>query len=140
MDSWKTITEIRNTIEPLLRKFIRQTMRSRYGKSIWIKKVLEAIPQVERDRLVGVDADTILNNHLYLTNLREVLNKFWEDFKFLETGERKSQITKIQFLTLIDTVNDNRQDAHAKEINEAQMDSLKISAKHINDILLEYIS
>ncbi|GGR99749.1 hypothetical protein GCM10008960_28020 [Deinococcus sedimenti] len=140
MSDWQDITAIRNTIEPLLRKFIKATLKYKYGKDGWIKKVLAAVPEKDREKLVGIDADDILQSRLYLLNLREIINKYWDDFKFLESGEKRNQISKNSMLIFIDTINNNRQDAHAKDVSPIEMDALRISSRNIKLVLEDYLS
>ncbi len=119
VDELAEVGKLRNTLEPLLRKFIKRQLKAHLGAK-WAKPLFEALPEQQREQLVGVDADKVLAEHLFLANLVALLHKGWDRyFKVLESGPPAQSVKKASVEVLLDFVNVHREDAHAKDISKA---------------------
>ncbi len=123
-----TISTLRNRLEPLLRKFIKRSLKTQLGPERWIGPILDVVTTENRKKLEGIDRDVILNERLFLLNLLEVIVTNWDKyFKGLEACHPKKQVTRDQFKILLTFVNTYRDDAHAGPASEAHVASLKIA-------------
>lgn len=123
-----TIGGLRNRLEPMLRKFIKRSLKAHLGPERWIGPVLDVVTTKERERLEGVDRDAILNERLFLLNLLTVIYKFWDPyFKALEACPQDRQVTRDQFKVLLTFVNAHREDAHARPTSQAEVATLSIA-------------
>lgn len=125
------ISALRNRLEPLLRRFIKRTLKAHLGPEKWISPILKVVPSKDREKLDGVDRDQILNERLFLLNLITVVEQNWEYFKTLEACPPDKQVTKDQFKVLLTFVNAHREDAHAKPTSDSEIAALKIAVNAI---------
>lgn len=123
---------LRNRLEPKLRRYIKRVLKAHLGPDKWISPLLKTVPSSEREKLDGVDKDVILQDRLYLMNLLQVVEQNWDYFKGLEATIPTCRVTKANFGTLISFVNAHREDAHAKQVSEADLATLKIVVSAID--------
>lgn len=129
----------RNRLEVKLRKFVRRVLRTRHGDS-WIRFVLECVPEEERKRLGGVDADKILNERLFLTTLIAVIEKNWANgFDVLGKAEKAHQVSKEAVAVLLRHVNAHREDAHAKALSAAESAAVRTAATTLEAAIDRYL-
>jgi len=122
-----TIGALRNRLEPLLRRYIKRTLKAHLGPERWIDPIIKVVPSgAQRDKLAGLDRDVILNERLFLLNLITVVDQNWEYFKGLEACPPDRQVTKEQFKVLLTFVNAHREDAHAKPVSTADVATLRL--------------
>lgn len=94
----------------------------------WIRDVLAVFPEARRKQCEGTDADTILRERTFLSDLITIIHTKWNDyFKAFETGSPKTRLTRAQVKVLLDYVNTHREDAHAGALEEAELATLKIA-------------
>jgi hypothetical protein len=111
----------RNMLELKLRRFVRRILKAKHGDS-WIRVLLESVPEEQRKQLLGIDADTILNERLFLSTLIAVIEKNWTvSFDVLTKAEKEHQVGKAAVTVLLNYVNAHREDAHAKEVSPAEV-------------------
>jgi hypothetical protein len=115
---WIQICLYRNRIEPKLRQIIKMTFQSSAGPVRWIDPIVSSLPETRRKQMVGVDRSEILNTHLYLLDLLQIIQKNWEQFRHFETMQGNLRMTKGQLEVLLDFLNRHREDAHAKNITD----------------------
>jgi hypothetical protein len=131
---------LRNRLEPKLRRFIKRQLQAHVGPK-WISFVLDAVPSEERKRLEGVDKDEILQTRLLLSHLVTVLDTHWPKyFSVLESGDPAKAVKKHHVRVLLDYVNTNRQDAHAKPLEKAQTAALEIAVTALESAIDAYLA
>ncbi|MEZ4363704.1 MAG: hypothetical protein R3B48_26235 [Kofleriaceae bacterium] len=130
-DDLAEIGALRNRLEPLLRRYIKRTLKAHLGPERWIDPVLKVVPSKERERLQGVDRDVILSERLFLFNLITAIDQNWEYFKGLEACPPEKRVTNTQFRVLLEYVNANRQDAHAKAVSGPQLVAVRLAVEAI---------
>lgn len=129
----------RNEIERKLRRFVRRVLRTRHGDS-WIRCVLECVPEEQRKLLAGVDADKILNDRLFLPTLLVVIEKNWANcFDVLQKAEKQLAVTKEAIAVLVQHLNANRDDAHAKVTSVATVASVQLAADALRVAIERYL-
>lgn len=129
----------RNRVEVKLRRFIRRVLVALKGPTRWIDSVLSAIPADRRQKLSGVDRNEILNEHLYLLDLLNVVLKNWAEFVNLEQQAGQSRVTKSQFEVIVDFLNRHREDAHAKDVDQATVAAVAFAAQTIERAIDPYL-
>lgn len=142
-DLFKRLAELgfhRGRVEMKLRRFIKRVLIASKGPARWIDVVLAAIPNERRTKLVGVDRDEILRDHLYLLELLNVVLKNWADFGHLEQQVGQSRVTKSQFDVIVDFLNRHREDAHAKDVDPATVAAVVLAAQTIEGAIDPYLA
>lgn len=130
----------RNELEPMLRKFIKQIFKAHMGVPGWIIPILDSIPAERRVKLAGVAAEEILEKHLFLSDLIMVIQKYWAKyFKQLEAAPPAERITQSQFTIVLDFVNTNRADAHAKDIEDMEFLTLAIAFRLLTRAIKRHV-
>lgn len=109
------------------------------GPDRWIDPVLAAIPSERRNKLNGVDRNEILNQHLFLLDLLNIVVKNWAMFSHLEQQSGQLRVTKSQFEVMVDFLNKHREDAHAKEIEPAALTSVVLAAQTLDAAITPYL-
>lgn len=122
-DKWQAITQRRNELELKLREIVKLVLKTKYGqkaKETFLSKVEER----RRERLNNLNFQEIFSDkgEIYLLDLKVFISKFWSDFENIFSDKPK-------FEMYLDIVNTNRIDAHAKDINE---DDLQITILALN--------
>jgi hypothetical protein len=129
-DDLVTISRLRNRLEPMLRTFIKRTLKAHLGPEKWITPILKVVPTKDREKLDGVDRDKILNERLFLMNLLTVVDQNWDSyFKAIESCPPDRQATRDQFRVLLTFVNAHREDAHAKPTSSGEVAALAIACE-----------
>ena len=89
---------------------------------------------------MGIDKDVILKERLLLSNLITVLHTGWDKFfKVLETGSPAQSVKKSSVQVLLDYVNAHREDAHAKEISDADAAAVKLAISSLQAALERHL-
>jgi hypothetical protein len=130
----RDIGQLRNTLEPKLRRFVKQTLRTHRGPERWIDPILKTLPTEQQAKLNGFDRDEILRERIYLSNLIEVIASNWNLFRALESSQ-KHRLDKSQVETLLRYVNAHREDAHAKDVSQAEVATLAIVCSTLSTAL-----
>ncbi|EMY0615724.1 ATP-binding protein [Serratia marcescens] len=130
------ISERRNRIEKKLRVIIRNTLKSKFGKTKSFESVLAAIPSNRRDSLSNNTTNTILDKDsspLFFLDLKSIINKHWELFENIFTCE------KSKFILMLDELNNiARPDAHAKNISNDDFQQSRLYLSKIETMLEEW--
>jgi type I restriction enzyme R subunit len=135
------VSALRNSLEPKLRKAIRQILRAHRGEK-WIDPIVESLPEEQRRSLIGVDAEKILAEHLYLTNLLALVRREWNGVfsKAFGAGPKEKRLSIEQMVVLLDYVNAHREDAHGKSISETELATLTIAVTALERALDAFLS
>jgi len=91
---------------------------------------LEAIPKEKRDELTSYELNTVLNQHLYFLDLKQIIIKYWDSFE-------KIFKDKLKFESFADCINKYRIDAHAKSISEEDFALLTWAFNWYDENLIE---
>jgi hypothetical protein len=134
-DEWAEIGLSRNALEIMLKRYIKRTLKAHLGPEQWIKPLLAVIPDNERKKLEGIAADEILNCRLLFPSLIQVIYSNWEMFKGLAYGPPDRVATRDQFKVLLEYVNAQRKDAHAKPVTTAELASFRIAVEAIQGVV-----
>jgi hypothetical protein len=103
----------RNRLERKLREFVRVVLKVQLPKDAsWASRVINSLPRERRDEASSYAADVMMEK-LYWRDLTMIVAKNWEYFE-ATFGDKK------QFQLAMELLND-RPDAHAKEIDAADM-------------------
>ncbi|PCI01080.1 MAG: hypothetical protein COB79_04725 [Zetaproteobacteria bacterium] len=124
------VSRRRNILEKILRKTIKNTLVTLYGKNKARDIVLAAIPSNRRGSLEPLDITELLkegSSPLYFLDLENILNKNWENFKHIFSNLEKSKV----ILILSEINKFGRADAHAKVISNDDFTQLRL---HFNNI------
>lgn len=136
-DRLAEISARRNAIEKNLRQIIRMRLKSGFGDSRATEMVLSALPKDRREKLNGVGLGGLLHKSdspLFFIDLKNLISKNWEDFKYIFTVE------KSKFITILDEINSiGRPDAHAKEVTDEDFAQLRIYFKKMESLLSNYL-
>ena len=133
------VSALRNELEPRLRRFVKRVLKAHMGSERWIDPILQTIPDGRRKKLMGVDRDTILSDHLFLLDLIQLIHSQWKYFEVLDKGPKGTNISKEKFTVLLDYVNDHREDAHAKAISDLDMATLRTIVPLLERIVDQYL-
>lgn len=121
-------SERRNLIEKDLRRLCRMQLMAQMGESAARTTVTALLGEPRSSRLAGLSyADLFDGNKsgIYFSDLVKLVSKAWDCFKNV-FGSNKEEC-----LRQLNTVNDLRVDAHAKEITEAEFQMFRVSAERI---------
>lgn len=130
----------RNRVEIKLRTFIKRVLIASKGPGRWIDPILASLPTDRREKLAGVDRDTILREHLFLLDLLNVVLRNWSSFAHLEQQPGQTRVSKSEFQVIVDFLNRHREDAHAKEIEESTLAAVVLAANTLEAALDPYLT
>ena len=129
----------RNILEFKLRVFVKRNLKAHFGASNWINQVLSSLPNERREKLAGIGADTILDKHIYFLDLINVIRRNWEKFDHLEKADPQTRVSKSQLITMLEFINSQRADAHAKEIAQSDLVTFRITIQSLHKIIDLYL-
>jgi hypothetical protein len=132
---WSRIGELRNLLEPKLRRLIKRVFVSKLGVERWIDPVVSKLPEEQRKRLAGVDRDEIVQRLLLLSDLLTIIVSNWPDFSVLERGAPDATLRKDEFAVLLKYVNTHREDAHAKVVGSAEVAAVEVAVSAIAKVV-----
>ena len=130
----KEISERRNYIEPKLREIIRVVMKAKYGEVEAVQRVIDVLRT--KNQLQKSSLKDVLNpnkNLIFFEDLRKIILKNWSDFENVFGKNQES------FKKCMETINNCRADAHAKNITDEEMNSFRLSASKIETYIKEYL-
>jgi len=135
-EKWKVITEKRNTAELKLRELIKITLKLNFGNINGRNEFLKIIDSSSNryTRLSGVSLDNLFDGtqELYLDDCKKFISKKWDLFEKVFLDKQLFEI----YLTLI---NKHRIDAHAKDIDSDEYQSVIIALNWLNDKISDII-
>lgn len=114
-ERWALISKERNQFEFRLREFVRASLRASLGKteakSVIIGVMTKPSQVANAEKL---DYDEIFHKEFYFLNLKDVVVKNWQNFRFIFNNDKQ------KFMEAMDAGNKLRADAHAKSITPDQ--------------------
>lgn len=126
----------RNKAEQGLRRLVRNSLRTTYGKRKASERILAAIPESRKSHLNDYDIDALLDpgaSELYLSDLIHLIEREWDIF--MNIFEMEKDETRV----LLNAINrDGRPDAHAKSIDSDTFAQLRLHFKKLEGILDEW--
>jgi hypothetical protein len=120
----------RNRLEPQLRRIIRTQLQAKYGQSKSKEVVLDVMGGCRKERYKDSTYNELFDankTNIYFEDLRKIMSKHWEDFKYI------FEMDKQEFNQKMETINKNRCDAHAKEINLNEMTYFRLCISDIEE-------
>jgi hypothetical protein len=125
---WQKISVERNSIESRLRSLIITTLVMNFGKKNLKEKITAYVDSSKKSVLMGKEVRDIVDNNLYLLDLKVLILKNWNLFE-------RVFLDKVKFEMFLDLINRYRIDAHAKTIADEDYALLTIAFKWLNEIL-----
>lgn len=125
---WEKISIKRNSIESKLRNLIVINLTVNFGKKNLKEKILEVIEENKKEEVRGKDVKDIVNNTLFLLDLKKLIIKNWKLFERVFND-------KFKFENFLDIINKYRVDAHAKVISEDDYGLLMIAFRWFDENL-----
>ena len=124
----------RERIELILRDIVFHNMQSQYGKKA--KERLTTYisgtnDQTQLKRMRDVPFNQALKE-LYFNQLKFIMGKDWKMYQNIFPD-------KVKFEQFFDVINNNRIDAHAKDIDEEDYAVLQIAFKYFEKALSDYL-
>ncbi|MFD2518218.1 hypothetical protein [Salinimicrobium flavum] len=115
-DKWATITKKRNSLELKLRNVLKLSLRFKFGSAKSKSEFLKIIEEKRRERLNNLNLNEIFSDsgEVYFLDIQKYISKNWADFE-------KIFVDKGKFEIYMGLSNENRIDAHAKDINQEDM-------------------
>lgn len=140
LNKMASIGKIRNEFEILIKRLIKRHLKMQYGTQSWGQKIVDHQVSHDKKKLQGIDADTLLDEWLYLKDIKNILDKEWGRFTSLSASRKENSISKQDMLSFIDHLDNNRHDAHAKVVDETTLILTISSSQKILRILRELLS
>ncbi|MGQ3013423.1 MAG: hypothetical protein ACT6QS_06940, partial [Flavobacteriales bacterium] len=134
---WREISERRNRVEIKLRNLIRIQMQSHFGKSDAFNKVIDIYGADRKIKAQALEYSKLFDASsidIYFNDLIKIVLKYYEDAFRNIFGSNKEEV-KIS----LEVINKYRNDAHAKEIGESDMEFFRVHISKIENIISEYI-
>jgi len=127
-DKWTVITVKRNQLELKLKTLVKISIKYKFGSTKCKSEFLKIIEEKRREKLNNLSISEIFSDksELYFLDLLKYIKKNWVDFE-------KIFIEKSKFETYMDLVNNNRIDAHAKDMNAEDMTITIASLNWLNE-------
>lgn len=129
------ISERCNILEQRLRQIVRNQLKANYGKKTAGTKVIAALPEKRRDALPNKDIDSLLHTSqspLFFLELRNIISREWELFKNV------FEVDKIKLEVMLDEINADRVDAHAKSVDDDHFTQLRLHFNKLETILKDW--
>jgi hypothetical protein len=125
---WQKVSVERNCIESRMRNLIITILVTNFGKKNLKEKITEYVDSTRKPALMSKEVRDIVDNNLYLLDLKVLILKNWTLFE-------KIFLDKVKFEMFLDLINRYRVDAHAKTISDEDYALLTIAFKWLNEIL-----
>lgn len=134
-EKWAQISAKRNEFESNLRIIIKDVLKHKHGVIEAKNKFIEIISdQKIKKKFEGMSYADIFNSHLYLEDLRKVIEKNYMDFVHIfPTGD------KGKFKQYMEYVNSHRIDAHANDIEDDEFALVEIGLNWLNNKIEIYL-
>ena len=136
-DKLKEISERRNELEPRLRTVVRTLLYAKYGENEAKKIVLDIFGEKRKTQNYNTPFKGLFNpkvTDIYFEDLRKIISKEWDVFNNVFCKDKNS------FMTYMNVINKDRNDAHAKDISDDEMQYFRICATKIEDMLKDYLA
>lgn len=126
------ISERRNEMEQKLRKLCRMQLLAQLGEADARDSLLHIIGTQRAARCASFPYHDLFDGNksgILFSDLTKLINKHWDCFNNI-LGRNKEQVIRD-----LNTINELRADAHAKEITDEEMAVFRVSAKRLEGSL-----
>lgn len=130
------ISERRNELEPRLRSVVRTLLHAKYGENEAKRIVLDIFGEKRKSQYYNSTFRELFNpreTDIYFEDLRKIISKEWDSFSNVFCKDKDA------FMTYMNVINKERNDAHAKEILDDEMEYFRICTTKIENMLNEYL-
>jgi hypothetical protein len=130
------ISDRRNVLEPKLRSIVRNQLRASIGKAAAQESILNILGEPRKSKLAVLSYEDLFSpkvSSLYFEDLRKIIVKNWETFKYIFTQDRQDFDTKMQF------INKLRADAHAKAVDQNEMSYFRVCMGEIEKQVEDFL-
>lgn len=134
-ERFKEISERRNSIEPKLRKIVRNQLLASFGKSEATIKYLSILGEPRKSKYAGVSYSQLFDakvSEVYFEDIRKVVIKYYEVFKHIFGSNKEDFDDKMK------AINKYRSDAHAKDITKEEMDVFRLCMSFVESKIEEF--
>ncbi|WP_428658160.1 hypothetical protein [Runella sp.] len=134
-ERYREISERRNTIEPKLRKIVRNQLLGQYGKADATSKYLGILGEPRKSKYSGLSYSQLFDakeSEIYFEDIRKTIIKYYEVFKYIFGSNKDDFDYKMQI------INKYRSDAHAKDVTKEEMDVFRLSISYIESKIEEF--
>ncbi|MDH4318954.1 MAG: hypothetical protein OEV64_11225 [Desulfobulbaceae bacterium] len=131
------ISERRNDMEEKLRKLCRMQLLAQLGEAEAKNSVLALFGTPRNSRCSSLLYRDLFDGNksgIYFNDISKIINKHWDSFSNV-LGRNKEKVLRD-----LDTINELRIDAHAKEITDEEMAVFRVSADRIEESLANFLS
>ncbi len=122
-EKWAEISERRNRVEVKLRLLVKNQLKSAYGESQARQQILNSMKPELRPRYSSLSLNDLMDPQkcqIYFKQLGTVIDNCWErSFKNVLSHNKPS------IRSYFTIVNDLREDCHAKEVTDDEMNSFR---------------
>ena len=135
-ERFKEISERRNSIEPKLRKIVRNQLLAHFGKADASNTYLAILGEPRKSKYSGLSYNQLFDARdceIYFEDIRKTIIKHYEIFKNIFGSNKDDFDQKMQ------VVNKFRSDAHAKDVTKEEMDVFRHCITYIETKIEEFI-
>jgi len=136
-EKWREISDRRNRIEPKLRNLVKMILLSNLGAEEARKVILDILGSNRKrkyDSLSFIDLFNPSKGEIYFLDLQKIINKKWELFKNIFQNSKKSTFENLE------KINQYRNDAHAKDIDEDDFILFRIAISKLEEEINRFFS
>lgn len=114
-ERWALLSKERNQFEFRFRDYVRSNLKVALGKAQAKQEVISAMRKPQQVQTAhGLEYDQIFSKEFYFLNLKDIVLKHWDRFKYLFNED------KGRFEHAMNMGNRYRADAHAKSVTDEQ--------------------
>lgn len=131
------ISERRNDMEQRLRKLCRMQLLARLGEADARAGVLAVLGEPRATRCAGFPYRDLFDGNrsgILFSDIPKLIRKFWDCFTNV-LGRDKEKVERD-----LNTINELRVDAHAKELTDEEMAVFRVAAGRIEDALAAFLA
>jgi hypothetical protein len=134
-EKMQEISERRNKTEPKLRILVRNQLKAFYGTRS-TKIVLESFGGDRKEKYLSLSYEELFDarkSKIFLDDLRKLIIENWECFKNIFS------IDKDEFNAQLKVINKYRNDAHAKDITDDEMNYFRVSMSSVERLIKNFL-
>lgn len=134
-ERFKEISERRNTLEPKLRKIVKNQLQVQFGKSEATNKYLSILGEPRKSQYLSNSYNELFDAktcQIYFEDIRKTIIKYYDHFKNIFGSNKEEFDHKMQ------SINKYRSDAHAKDITKEEMDVFRLCMAYIENKIEEF--
>jgi hypothetical protein len=135
-DIYLEISNRRNTLERKIRKIVKQQIQSSFGKKEGREKIIALIDTKRKDKFSTLNFNELFDpnkSSLFLLDFIKIMVKYWQLFENVFSRD------KNKFERNMETINEYRVDAHAKNITEDEFQFFRICITEVEKQVSDYL-